>query len=137
MSKTLTLEGDLATVDVLARLTTQGSVVAPSLVTPAGAKKIDKIFVAGAAEGVADGSGAFLLRIGGNAVKNGEQTIFISAQGRIVFQTGSDQAPSVTNAYIVNDADIEVAGSDTIQVSAEMTGQDLGTGRVAVSLVFA
>jgi len=137
MSKTLTVEGDLGTVDSRAVITTQGSVTAPSLVTPAGARRIDKVIVAVGAEGLADGSGVFFLRLGGNATKNGEQVIMIGAGGRIAIQAGSDAAPSIGVPFILENADIEVSPSDTISIAAEMAGSDLGTGHVVVTLVFA
>lgn len=137
MSKTLTVEGDLATVDAIARLTTQGSVASPSLVVPSGMSRIDKIIVAGAAEGLADGSAVFFLRLGGNAVQRGEQTIVIAAAGRIAVQTGSDAAPQIQSVFILDNADIEVSPSDTVTISGEMAGSDLGTGRMIVTLVFA
>lgn len=136
MSRTLTVEGDLAAVDTLNRITTQGSVAAPSLITPAGITKIKNIYAAAAAEGLADGSAVFFIRLGGSAVKNGEQTIMCSAAGRIAVQTGSDAAPQVVNSFILEGADIEVNSSDSISISGEMAGSDLGTGRVVVTLVF-
>lgn len=137
MSRTLTVEGDLATVDALTRITTQGSVTAPSLIVPSGVSKIDRIIVAAAAEGLADGSAVFFLRLDGNAVKRGEQTIMISAAGRIAVQSGSDAAPQVAKVFILENADIEVTPSDTLTIAAEMAGADLGTGHIVVTLVFA
>lgn len=137
MSKTLTVEGDITAVDTRTLITTQGSVTAPSLVVPSGMKKIDKILVAVAAEGLADGSAAFLLRLGGNAVLKGEQVLTIGAAGRIAVQAGSDAAPQVGRLYILDNAEIEVSPSDTLTVAAEMAGNDLGTARVVVTLVFA
>lgn len=137
MAKTLTLEGDLATVDSRTIITTQGSVTAPSLVVPSGAAMIKRIMMAAGAEGLADGSAVFFLRLGGNAIKRGEQTIMVSAAGRIAVQTGSDAAPQICRAWVLDDADIEVVASDTLSVSAEMAGSDLGTGRVVTTLVFA
>lgn len=136
MTKTLTVEGDLATVDSRSLLTTQGSVTAPSLVVPAGAKVISKVMVAAAAEGLADGSAVFFVRLGGNAVLNGEQAIMVGAAGRIAVQTGSDASPQIGRIFILDDAGIEVSPSDTITVAAEMAGNDLGTGRAVVTLVF-
>ena len=136
MSKTLTLEGDLATVDSRTIITTQGSVTSPSLVVPSGVKMIKRIIVAAAAEGLADGSAVFFLRLGGNAVTRGEQTIMISAAGRIAPQSGSDSAPQYCRAWTLEDADIEVTASDTLTVAAEMAGSDLGTGRVVTTLIF-
>jgi len=137
MSKTLTVEGDITAVDTRTLITTQGSVTAPSLVVPAGAKKIDKIFVASSSEGLADGSAVFLLRLGGGAVMNGEQVIAIGAAGRIAVQAGSDAAPQVGNLFKLDDAGIDVSQSDSVVISAEMAGTDVGTARVAVTLVFA
>lgn len=137
MSKTLTLEGDITTVDTRTLLTTQGSVTAPSLVVPAGMKKIDKIFVSAAAEGLADGSATFILRLGGNAVIHGEQVLTLAAAGRIAVQAGSDAAPMLGTLFVLENADIEVAPSDTISIAGEMAGNDLGTARMVVTLVFA
>lgn len=136
MSKTLTVEGDLTAVDTRTLLTTQGSVTAPSLVVPSSMKKIVKIIVSAAAEGLADGSAVFFLRLGGAAVLKGEQSIVISAAGRIAVQAGSDAAPMLGRLFILDDADIEVSPSDTITIAGEMAGSDLGTGRVVVTLVF-
>ncbi len=137
MSKTLTVEGDIASVDTLTRLTTQGSVSAPSLVVPSGMRKINKIIVAAASEGLADGASVFVLRLGGNAIAKGEQTVIVSAAGRIAVQTGSDAAPQVCQVFILENADIEVTPSDTLTISGEMAGVDTGTGHMVVTLVFA
>ena len=137
MSKSLTVEGDMATVDAVARLTTQGSVTSPSLVVPSGVQKIDKIIVTAAAEGLADGSGVFFLRLGGNAVKRGEQTFMVAAAGRIAVQTGSDAAPQISGVFVLDNVDLEVSPSDTLTISGEMAGSDLGTGRMAVTVIFA
>lgn len=137
MSKTLTVEGDLATVDSRTNLTSQGSVTAPSLVVPSGVTVIDKIIAAVAAEGLADGSAVFFLRVGGSAVKRGEQNIVIGAGARIAVQAGSDAAPSIGRLFILEDCQIEVNPSDTVTIAAEMAGNDLGTGHVIVTIMFA
>lgn len=137
MSKTLTVEGDCGTVDAISRLTTQGSVTAPSLVTPSGSSKIDKLVLAATAEGLANGSAVFYVRIGGNAVKRGEQSIMISAAGTIAVQSGSDAAPQIVRTLVLENVDIEVTPSDTLTISAEMAGSDLGTGHVVATLIFA
>jgi hypothetical protein len=137
MSKTLTVEGDLLTVDTRANLTTQGSVTAPSLIVPSAAKKIDRIICAAASDGLAVGSAVFILRLGGSAVAKGEQSIIISASGTIAMQAGSDAAPQVGELFILNDADIDVSPSDSLTISGEMAGSDNGTGRMVCTLVFA
>jgi hypothetical protein len=133
----LTVEGDLTTVDTRTLLTTQGSVTAPSLVVPAGVRQIVSIHAAAAAEGLADGSATFILRLGGGAVKNGEQTITVAAGGRIAVQSGSDAAPSIGRLFQLNDAGIDVNSTDVVTIAGEMAGQDLGTGHMVVTLVFA
>lgn len=137
MAKTLTLEGDITTVDSKTNLTTQGSVTAPSVVVPAGVSKIDKIIVAASAEGLANGSAVFFLRVGGNAVDRGEQVIMISAAGIIAVQLGSDAAAQVAAPIVLDDVDIAISPSDTLSISAEMAGSDLGTGHVVATVVFA
>lgn len=135
--KTLTVEGDITAVDTRTAILTQGSQATPSMLVPAGYTKIDKIVVAAASEGLADGGCTYFLRLGGNAVKGGEQLIPISASGRIAPQAGSDAAPQVCKPIILEDLGIEVSPSDTISVWAEMAGTDTGTARVAVTLLFA
>jgi len=137
MSKTLTVEGDITAVDTRTQITTQGSVTAPSLVVPSGFSKIDKIIVSAGAEGLADGSAVFLLRLGGSGVLKGEQVITVGAAARIAPQAGSDSAPQIAKAFILDDVDIDVSPSDNVSISAEMAGSDLGTARIAVTLIFA
>ena len=137
MSKTLTVEGDLTAVDTRTQITTQGSVSAPSLVVPSGMTKIDKILVACSAEGLADGSAAFILRLGGAGVLKGEQVITVGAGARIAVQAGSDAAPQVGKLFILEDMEIDVSPSDTISVAAEMVGTDIGTAHIVVTVIFA
>lgn len=137
MSKTFTVEGDVTAADTRTLLTTQGSVTAPSSVVPAGVTKIDKIIVSGTTEGLADGAQSYFIRLGGNAIKNGEQSLAVSAVGRIAPQSGSDSAPQLMAAIVFNDVDIAVTPSDTLTVAAEGAGTDTGTGHVSVTLVYA
>ena len=137
VNKTFTVEGDITAADTKTNLTTQGSVSAPSPVVPSGIKKIDKIIVAATSEGLANGSQAIFLRIGGNAVRNGEQVLAISALGRIAVQAGSDAAPQNMPAIVLEDVDIEVNPSDTLSISAEGAGTDTGTVHVVATLVYA
>lgn len=135
--KTITVEGDITAVDTRTALLSQGSQATPSMLVPSQYTKIDKIVVAGAAEGLADGSVSLFIRLGGNAVKGGEQLIPVSSIGRIAVQAGSDAAPQVCPPIILKDLGIEVSPSDTISVWGEMAGTDVGTSRVAVTLLFA
>lgn len=135
--KTITVEGDLASVDTRTALTTQGSVTSPSLVVPVGFNKIDKLIVACASEGLADGNSSYFVRLGGNSVQNGEQLLPVSASGRIAVQAGSDAAPQAMVAEVYENLEIEVNGGDTISIWGEMASVDTGTARMVVTCVFA
>ncbi len=138
MSRTITVEGDVNTVDVRTVLTTQGSITAPSLVVPAGMTRITKVIATGAADNLADdGSVAFFVRLGGSAVLGGEQVIVFGGLGGQLPQTGSDVAPSVGLVFVHDDADIAVQASDTVSISVEAAGVDPGDTTVAVTLVYA
>lgn len=136
MSRTITVEGDVNAVDTRVLLTAQGSVTAPSLVVPAGMTKIKKIVATAAADGLAAGEVVYLLRLNGNAVLGGEQTLVFGGTGSITVQTGSDAAPDLGTMLILLDADIDVRASDTISIAAEMAGVDVGDTTVSVTLVY-
>ena len=136
MSKTITVEGDVNTVDTLVRLTGQGSVTAPSLVVPSGFNKIKKIIMTACTDGLAAGEAVFFIRLGGNAVLNGEQTIVFGGEDSQTVQAGSDAAPSLGSLFMLPDADIDVNPSDTIAISAEFAGVDTGDGAVAVTVIY-
>lgn len=136
-NKTITVEGDIASVDTRTALTTQGSVTSPSMVVPSGMTIIDKLIVAAASEGLADGKQSWFVRLGGNAVQGGEQVISVGTSGRIAPQAGSDSAPQVVRPFVLEDVNIAVNVGDTISIWAEGAGDDTGTGRVAVTAIFA
>lgn len=136
MAKTLTLEGDVNSVDTLVRLTAQGSVSAPSLIVPAGNTRIRSIHAALGSDNAVAGSVTGFLRIGGNAVLNGEQQIMIGGSGGQLPQSGSDQAPSFMTPFRLEDADIEVRPGDTVDIGAEMAGADVGDTTFIVTLIF-
>lgn len=135
--RTLTLEGDITAVDTRTPLTGQGSIASPSLVTPPTAKEITGLILSCTSEALADGAQTFFVRIGGNAVKNGEQVIAISAAGRIAPQAGSDSAPQLMTPLVLSDLGIEVGPSDTVSISVEGAGTDTGTAHAIVTLLFA
>lgn len=135
--KSLTVEGDIASVDTRTALLTQGSVTSPSLIAPAGYKTIDKIIIAATAEGLANGKQTWYVRLGGNSVLGGEQIIPVSASGTIAVQAGSDAAPQCMTPLVIEDVQIAISPSDTISVWAEGAGDDTGTGHMCVTLLFA
>ena len=136
MSRTITVEGDVNAVDSRTLLTGQGSVTTPSLVVPAGMTKIKKIIVTAAADGLAAGHVVNFIRLGGNAVLNGEQVFVFGGEDSIAVQTGSDAAPSLGEFFMINDADIDVRSSDTISVAGEAAGVDVGDQTFAITLVY-
>lgn len=137
MSKTLTVEGDINAVDTLTRLTAQGSVSAPSRVTPANSKQIIGILASFSVDGAAEGSGVFLLRLGGSAVKNGEQTIIIGGAGTNTVQAGGDAAPIAPGLLQLKEVDIAIESTSVISIAAEMVGEDLGDSTVVITLIYA
>ena len=131
--KTLLLEGDITAADTFTTLASRGSETAPSLQLPSGWSKIGRIVAAVSYDQVAAGSAIFILRLTGASVR-GTQDIVLAGGGGQTVQAGSDAAPLTMQNFILEDADIDVEGGDTIQVQAAMTDTDLGTARVIVSL---
>ena len=136
MSKTITVEGDVNAANTLVNLTAQGSVAAPSRITPTAAKKIKTVLVAAAADQLAEGAGNILVRLGGNAIRGGEQTILCAGLAGNIVVSGSDLPPVYNPLFMLMDADIEVDGSEVIDISAELVGDDLGDSTVVVTLIF-
>lgn len=137
MSRTITVEGDVNAVDTRTLLTAQGSVTAPSLVVPAGMTKIKQLIAAASHDGAADdGQAIFFVRLGGNAVLGGEQSIMFGGAGNQTVQSGSDAAPNVMQLFVLNDTDIDVRPSDTISIAAEFAGVDIGDTAIVVTIVY-
>lgn len=136
MSKTLTVEGDLNTANALTNLTAQGSVAAPSRVTPASATRIVTVLVAAAADQLAEGAANILLRLGGNAIRRGEQRIICAGLAGNTVVSGSDLPPVYNPMFILENADIEVDGSEVIDIAGEVLGDDLGDVTMVVTLIF-
>jgi len=133
----ITVEGDITTVDSVTRLTSQGSVTAPSRLTPPDATKLSRIVYAIGSDAAADGEVNYILRIGGDAVKGGEQTIILGAESYIDVQAGSDSAHAHMVPQTLENLDIEVAPNETIDISLEMAGVDVGSATAVVSAHFA
>lgn len=136
MSKTLTVEGDLNAANTLTNIVTQGSVTAPSRVTPTNAKRIVAVIVAAAADQLAEGAGNILVRLGGNAIRGGEQTIICAGLAGNTVVAGSDLPPVYNPLFQLLEADIEVDGSEVIDINAELVGDDLGDTTVVITLIF-
>jgi hypothetical protein len=132
----ITVEGEVTGESTLTRLTTQGSVSAPSRLTPPDATKITRLVAAAGADGAAGGSAAMLVRLGGDAIKGGEQTIFVCGLSSQTVQTGSDTAGLLVAPNVLENIDIEVTPNETLDISAEMIGVDIGDTTIVVTAMF-
>lgn len=136
MKGEVTVEGELATVDTQYRLVTQGSVTTPSRLTPPDARKIAAIVYAFASDAAADGEASVFLRLSGDAIKGGEQTIALGSDSYIDVQAGSDAEHGEMIAQLLQDLDIEVTPNETLDISLEMAGVDVGTITGVVTVIF-
>ena len=137
MSRTITVAGDINAIDTRVLLTGQGSVTAPSLVVPSGMTKIKKIITAIAQDNLADdGQFVAFVRLGGNAVLNGEQVIVTHGGGGQAVQSGSDAAPAIGEPFVLDNVDLDVSPSDTVTIAAEIAGVDPGDTAMVVTLVY-
>jgi len=136
MTRTLTLQGDVNAADARTIITAQGSIAAPSLVVPAGMRKIRKIYASASVDFAAAGAANFLVRLGGSAILNGEQNLIIGGAGGQAVQTGSDAAGSNPYLFVLEDADIDVSPSDTLSLACEAVGDDLGDSTFSVTVVY-
>ena len=132
----ITVEGDITAVDTLTRLTTQGSVTAPSRLTPPDAKMLKRVFFAVGSDAAADGEVTYLLRLSGDAIKGGEQTITLGAESFIDVATSGDGQGTNLGVGILDNLDLEITPNETLDISLEMNGVDVGTATAVVSAQF-
>ncbi len=133
----VTVEGDMTAVDTLVRLTAQGSVTSPSRLTPPDAKMIKRLVYAVGQDSAADGEVSFILRLGGDAVKGGEQTIVMGGASFIDVQSGSDAGRNYMLPIILDNVDIDITPQETLDISVEMVGVDVGSATAVVTAIFA
>ena len=132
----VTVEGDLNAVDTLVRLTAQGSVSAPSRLTPPDGKMLKRVIYSVASDAAADGEVSYLLRLGGDAIKGGEQVLVIGAESFIDVATAGDGENNVMPPIILDNLDLEITANETLDISAEMAGVDVGSATVVVTAIF-
>lgn len=132
----ITVEGQITAVDTLTRLTTQGSVTAPSRLTPPDATMLKRLVFAVSSDAAADGEVTYMVRLGGDAIKGGEQVITLAANSFIDVQTGSDAGRTSMPAQVYDNLDIEVTPNETLDISIEMAGVDVGTASAVVTAIF-
>lgn len=136
MSRTLTVEGDVGTIDTRTGLTTQGSVTAPSRVVPSGVSKITGLVVCSSADASAEGDAVIIVRLGGSAVLGGEQTFIAGGHTTNTVQAGSDSAPNLGATLVLKDLDVDIRPGDVINIDAEEAGTDIGDASVVVTLIY-
>ena len=132
----VTVEGEITAVDTLTRLINQGSVTTPSRLTPPDAKMLKRIFVAISSDAAADGEVTFLLRLAGDAIRGGEQTFIVGADAFIDVQSGGDPAHGPMVPLILDNLDLEITPNETLDISMEMAGVDIGTATAVVTAIF-
>lgn len=132
----ITVEGDVTAVDTLTRLTTQGSVTAPSRLTPPNAQMLKRLLVAVASDAAADGEVTYLVRLGGDAIKSGEQVLVVGAESWIDVASGGDGDGKPMPALLLDNLDLEINPNETLDISAEMAGVDVGTATFAITAIF-
>lgn len=132
----VTVEGEIASVDTLTSLTTQGSISAPSRLTPPQAKKIARVIYSLASDAAADGEVSLFLRLSGDAIKGGEQVIALGSDSYIDVQAGSDAEHAHMVPRILDNLDIEVTPNETLDIALEMAGVDPGTVTGVVTVIF-
>lgn len=136
MSRTRTYEGEGTSPDTRVNLVVQGSIANPNTKTPKGAKKIDVISVYVGSDLAVAGRAGFLVRIGGDAVKNGEHTIVVGAEGATAVQSGADTPGVTSTPFVLEDVDIDVDSSEQLTIDVEMLDDDLGDVEGVVTLIF-
>jgi len=132
----ITVEGDITAVDTKTQLTSQGSTAAPSRLTPPGATKLKRIVYAVGSDAAADGEVTYLLRLGGDAVKGGEQVIVVGAESYIDVQAGSDSQHSHMSPVVLDNLDLDIEANETLDISIEMAGVDVGSATAVVQAQF-
>lgn len=132
----ITVEAEVTAIDTITRLTTQGSVAAPSRLAPPDATKIQRIVVASGCDGGAAGQAAMVLRLGGDAIKGGEQTLFFAGHTSQTVQTGSDAAPYLMAPLVIENVDLDITPNETLDISIEHVGIDVGDTTNVVTVMF-
>lgn len=125
-------EGEATAVDTKTQLTTLGSETAPGVLqVPADVKFLAGIIAAACSNFGATGRFNALVRLSGNGLPEGEETVFIAAGGVTIATGGQDV--SKAQFYPIY---APVVPTNQIEVFAEMTGADVGQVNAGVTLVF-
>ena len=132
----VTVEGDITAVDTLTRLSSQGSVSSPSRLTPPDSAMLKRVVFAVGSDCAADGEVSYILRLAGDAIKGGEQSIIIGGESYVDVQSGADPAHGSMVPMILDNLDLEITPNETLDISVEMGGVDVGTATAVVTAIF-
>jgi hypothetical protein len=130
-----TREGSITAIDTRTAMTTLASAVAESpanIPVPKDKTKLVGVIVAVGPDFAAAGSASFFVRLEGDGLDDSPQFIPVGAFGGSVATGGR---ATVRAVYIV--LDVAVIPGNTISVSGEMCGADIGTVAIGATLVFA
>jgi len=134
LTATLTVEGRGTAVDTNVAMTAQGEEVTPARDVPVGARVIKEISGAILADGLADGSAIFILKLSEGGI-SGTQVLVAGAQGAIQVQSGADR-PGIIAHFNLKDLDIPVVQNKQLTIEMEMTGSDLGDFDGVITILF-
>jgi len=127
-----TREGEATAVDTRPALTTQGSVSAPGpLLVPSGVRQMAGVIVSCAADGVALGSGAALIRIEGGGLPEGPETLTAGA-----FASEKTAGVNLYQKATYIPLGIKVTSGNEILLYGEMVSGDIGSIHFTVTVVF-
>lgn len=135
MTRTMTVEVDMADDDVKYELVTQGSTATPSRQVPSGVSEIQHIVASLTSDAAASGSAVFFIRLFGGGI-SGVQEIVIGAASHIAVQSGADSTGQRSVLFQLEDVNIAVTPGESITVEGEHAGDDLGTAHMLVTLIF-
>lgn len=130
--KYLTREGQATAVDTKTQLTTLGSEIAPGpLLVPAESRVLAGIIVAACSNYAATGAASALIRLEGNGLPGGPETIAAGAMG-VSIATGGQSVNSAKYYPLA----VPVKIANEIIIFGEMAGGDIGQVSFGVTLVF-
>jgi hypothetical protein len=129
-----TREGSLTAIDTRVALTTLASATAESpanIPVPRDATRLEGVIVCAAPDFAAGASAGFFVRLEGDGLKDSPQYVPAGAAGNDV-TTGARTGFQASFIPL----GVDVVPGNTIAVSAEMVGADIGTAAIGVTLVF-
>lgn len=99
---------------------------------PAGKTQIKHIFGAVSSSAAATGVGASILRVEGDALKNGPEAFTLGGSGG----NSATAIPVNNGVYTLLNVNIPVIPTNRVQLFGEMTPTDVGQLTIGVTLVF-